>query len=540
MRCAPAGDGQLNLNMKTKRTSRPLWRALAALAFVSLLGMAPSARGADTRYEPKWESLDQRPCPEWYLDAKFGIFIHWGVYSVPAWGAPQQYAEWYWHNMADKKTNNVWWQFHKKTYGENFDYQDFAPQFKCELFNADQWADIFARSGAKYIAPTSKHHEGFCLWPSAEASQTWGRPWNAVEIGPKRDLMGELKTAVEKRGVKFGFYYSLYEWFNPLWKTDKKRYVDEHMTPQFKDVVTRYSPAIIFSDGEWDLTSKEWKSEELMAWLFNESPCKNEVVINDRWGKECRHHHGGYWTTEYAAGLKDASHPWEESRGMAYSYGYNRAENIDDYKTAREFIMVLCDLVSRGGNLLLDIGPAADGTIPVIMQQRLLEIGDWLKVNGEAIYGTRYAGRSCQWSEGKTQEQKFGEYMIKYSVLEQVGQKPNKDGMAVKQFFFTKKPGALYAIAAGWPGQTVHLETWPPGNAAAHPMTTQAFTLRNIKASPNTVVTMLGREGNLQYEAKGDTLTVYLFEVADRPDSAPCRHAYAFKITGAELLPEKN
>ena len=153
--------------------------------------------------------------------------------------------------------------------------------------------------------------------------------------------------------------------------------------------MTRYKPAIIFSDGEWDMESKDWRSEELLAWLFNESAVKDQVVVNDRWGKDCRHKHGGYYTTEYAAGMKDDSHAWEESRGMAYSYGYNRAENIDDYKTGREFIMVLVDLVSRGGNLLLDIGPTADGRIPVIMQQRLLEIGDWLKVNGEAIYGSR-------------------------------------------------------------------------------------------------------------------------------------------------------
>ena len=115
--------------------------------------------------------------------------------------------------------------------------------FRAELFDAEKWADIFARSGAKYIVPTSKHHEGFCLWPSAEASRDWGRPWNAVEIGPKRDLMAELAAATRKRGLKFGFYYSLYEWYNPLWLSDRKRFVDEHIFPQFKDVVTRYQPA---------------------------------------------------------------------------------------------------------------------------------------------------------------------------------------------------------------------------------------------------------------------------------------------------------
>jgi alpha-L-fucosidase len=488
--------------------------ALAAALLAAILA-SPVPALAQTTYEPKWESLDKRPCPEWFLDAKFGIFIHWGVYSVPSWGEVGQYAEWYWNRMANKKDDNPWWQFHKKRYGENFEYQDFAPRFRCELFNADQWADIFARSGAKYIVPTSKHHEGYCLWPSAEASKTWGRPWNAMEIGPKRDLMGELAEATRKRGVKFGFYYSLYEWFNPLWISDRARYVDEHMTPQFKDVVTRYKPAIIFSDGEWDLDSKAWKSESLLAWLYNQSPCRDEVVVNDRWGKECRHHHGGYWTTEYAAGLKDGSHAWEESRGMGFSYGYNRAERIDSYKSSREFILVLCDLVSRGGNLLLDIGPNGDGTIPVIMEQRLLEIGDWLKVNGEAIYGTRYAGRSCQWSEGKRPGQQFGEFMVKYNLMEQVGQKA-KGEMAVKQAFFTKKPGALYAILPGWPGKTM--------------------TLRDVKVPAGAVVSLLGVPGELKFAVDGATLTVTMPDLG--PEDAPCRHAYTLKITGAEVTPE--
>ncbi len=477
---------------------------------------ATAASAAGPKYEPKWESLDKRPCPEWFLDAKFGIFIHWGVYSVPSWGKKGEYAEWYWKRMYDKKPENVWWQFHKKNYGEQFDYADFAPQFRAELFNADQWADIFARSGAKYIVPTSKHHEGFCLWPSAEASKTWGRPWNAVETGPRRDLMGELAAATRKRDMKFGFYYSLYEWYNPLWLKDRKQYVDEHMTPQFKDAVTRYSPAVIFSDGEWDMPSKDWKSELLLAWLYNESPCKDEVVVNDRWGKDCRHKHGTYFTTEYAAGLKDASHAWEENRGMGFSYGYNRAERIDDYKTAREFIMVLCDLVSRGGNLLLDIGPDGDGTIPVIMEQRLLEMGDWLKINGEAIYGTRMAGRPCQWSEGKRPGQQFGEFMVKYNLMEQIGQKP-KGEMAVKQAFFTKKPDVLYAIVPGWPGREL--------------------VLRDVKVPAGAKVTMLGVPGELKCKVEGTTLTITTPDLA--PDAAPCRNAFVFKIAGGEALAEK-
>jgi alpha-L-fucosidase len=423
---------------------------LTMLLIVALA--AGAVRAADKRYEPKWQSLDQRPTPEWFLDAKFGVFIHWGVYSVPAWGQVGQYAEWYWNNISNRKPDNVWWQFHVKNYGENFDYKEFAPRFTAELYDANQWARLFQRAGVKYVVPTSKHHEGFCLWPSAEASRTWGRPWNAVEIGPKRDLLGELAKATRAQGLKFGFYYSLYEWFNPVWKADRAKYVAEHMTPQFKDVVTRYQPAIIFSDGEWDLTSAEWKSEELLAWLFNESPCKDEVVVNDRWGKDCRHKHGGYWTTEYTPGMSGIEHTWEESRGMGFSYGYNRAERLEHYRTGRELIIMLVDLVSRGGNLLLDIGPDADGTIPVIMEERLIEIGSWLQVNGEAIYGTKPWKATRQWSAGEVPKVDYNkEYESTYDVTKQVS-KPEQ-GKASIDAFFTIKGKELFAILPRWSGR---------------------------------------------------------------------------------------
>lgn len=201
---------------------------------------------------------------------------------------------------------------------------------------------------------------------------------------------------------------------------------------------------------------------------------------------------------------------------MAYSYGYNRAESIDDYKTSREFILVLTDLVSRGGNLLLDIGPAKDGTIPPLMEQRLLEIGDWLKVNGEAIYGTRPAARTCQWTEGRRPEQKYGEYMVKYNLMEQVGQAP-RDGVAVKQVFFTQKPDALYAIAAGWPGRQL--------------------VLHGVRVPAGATVTMLGVPGALAWTMSGDTLTITTPDLG--PEGAPCRHAFAFKVAGAEVRPEQ-
>lgn len=491
--------------------SMPFHRAMALVIATPLLNAA-SLSAAERKYEPNWKSLDQRPCPQWYRDAKFGIFIHWGVYSVPAWGAPKEYAEWYWNRIADRKPTNIWWQFHERTYGPNFEYADFAPMFRAELFNPDQWADIFARSGARYVVPTSKHHEGFCLWPNDQANVAWGRPWNAAVVGPKRDLLGDLGDAVRKRGLKYGFYYSLYEWFNPLWLKDQKAYALQHMAPQFKDVVSRYRPSIIFADGEWDMPSADWRSEELLAWLFNESPCKDDVVVNDRWGKETRHKHGTYFTTEYGAGMKDDSHPWEENRGMGFSYGYNRAESIDDYKSARELIMVLCDLVSRGGNFLLDIGPTGDGRIPVIMQQRLLEIGEWLRVNGEAIYGTRYAGRPCQWSSGAQPKQEFGEYKVAYDLMQQIGPEP-RGGQAVKQLFFTRKPDTLYAITTGWLAREV--------------------VVRNVKVPDNLTVTMLGLSRPLPATVRGSDLIITV--PALLPQELPCKDNYTFKIPGAEL-----
>ncbi|MEO5681761.1 MAG: alpha-L-fucosidase [Chitinophagaceae bacterium] len=353
---------------------------------------------AQQTYSADWNSLDARPIPNWFTDAKFGIFIHWGVYSVPAW-APvgneyatySKYAEWYWNRLVtdSSKVGKAFRDFHHNSYGPNFKYQDFAPQFKADLFKPEQWANIFKDAGAQYVVLTAKHHDGFALWPSAES---WN--WNAVDAGPHRDLAGDLTNAVKAKGMHMGFYYSLYEWFNPLYKINVDQYVSSHMLPQLKDLVVRYKPDIIWPDGEWDYPSDTWKSKEFLAWLYNESPVKTSVVVNDRWGKETRSKHGGYFTTEYDivhnenASGKKFDHPWEECRGIGGSFGYNRNENLADYLTSDALIKMLIQKVARGGNLLLDIGPAADGTIPVIMQERLADLGAWLKVNGEAIYGT--------------------------------------------------------------------------------------------------------------------------------------------------------
>lgn len=397
-------------------------------------------------YEPTWQSLDKRKIPEWFHQDKFGIFIHWGVYSVPSFSKviPDGYSEWYWCNYNDSTRHNykAVREFHDKTYGSDFQYPQFAPMFKAELFNPEEWASVFKKSGAKYVVLTSKHHEGFTLWPNKQADQSWGHPWNAVSTGPKRDVLGDLTTAVKNAGLRMGFYYSLMEWYNPVYLKSPAEYVDKVMIPQFKDLVTQYKPSVIFADGEWIMDEKDWRSTEILAWLFNESPVKDEVVVNDRWGQKTRKMHPcTYYTSEYGSGL-DKDVVWEESRGMGQSYGYNRMEKLCDYKTSEELIIILSDIVSRGGNLLLDIGPAADGTIPVIMEDRLTGMGNWLEIYGEAIYGTRAWKQTRQWSKGVMPVIEGGNYQTSYDITQLV--KPGKT--AHIEMFFTRKGNNLYAI----------------------------------------------------------------------------------------------
>jgi alpha-L-fucosidase len=414
-------------------------RLFLLLSFIQLSAIAQ-------KYEPNWGSLNKRKIPEWFHQDKFGIFIHWGLYAVPAYApvinnSGDSYAEWYWYRLPKKQ--KYFWAFHEKNYGANFTYPQFEPMFKAEMFNPQQWADVFKRSGAKYVVLTSKHHEGYCLWDSKEADLAWQRPWNAVTGTPKRDLLGDLTNAVRDKGLKMGYYYSLYEWFNPLWQNDKKRFVNDHLFPQFKDLVTKYKPSIIFSDGEWDLPDSTWRSPELLAWLFNEAPVGKEVVVNDRWGSNTRQINSStYTTSEYGSGM-DPNIVWEENQGIGHSYGYNRNEQLDDYKSSHDLILMLCDIVSRGGNLLLDIGPDADGTIPVIMQQRLIDIGDWLKINGAAIYETEAFKITSQWSKGTKPAKHDKNFMADYNIAKMVIAKKDT---AYVECFFTKKNNDLYCI----------------------------------------------------------------------------------------------
>lgn len=455
-----------------------------------LLALISFSLAMAQRYEANWSSLNQRKIPAWFHQDKFGIFIHWGVYAVPSYApvienSGNSYSEWYWYRINEGQKD--FRAFHNKNFGSDFQYPMFEPMFKAEMFNPKEWADVFKKSGARYVVLTSKHHEGYTLWNSAEADKTWGRPWNAVTGTPKRDLLGDLTTAVRAEGIKMGYYYSLYEWFNPLWKLDKQRYVSEHMIPQFKDLVTRYKPSIIFSDGEWDLSDTAWRRPEILAWLFNESPVAKDVVVNDRWGKNTREQNSGstYTTSEYGSGM-NPDVIWEESRGIGHSYGYNRAEKLEDYKSSKDLILLLVDIVSRGGNLLLDIGPTADGRIPVIMQQRLADMGSWLSVNGEAIYGTTAWKESYQWGEGKRPEKKGKSFMAGYDINALI--KP-KTGQAHIEHFFTRKNKNLYCLVPGF---------------------RSTLRLRNFSAAKESKATLLGSKKVLPMKQVGNDCIIDL------------------------------
>ena len=369
---------------------------VATLITLLLAGLTTQAQT-----QPTWESLNQRGYPQWFQDAKLGIFIHWGLYSVPAYASKEGYGEWFYRGLMQKVPERTRiMSYYADTTKPVFDqYKELTKYWHAELWNPADWAQMFKDAGAKYVVLVTKHHDGYCLWDSPFQPE-----WNSVVSGPGRNIVEELTTAVRDKGLRMGFYYSLPEWTNPrhIWMVDPDNeigdYVDNYMVPQFKELVGRYKPDLLFSDGDWNNTAEQLRSQELISWYYNTVGA--DAIVNNRWGNGTKH---GFLTPEYSAGIANTEVPWAECRGFGRSFGLNRNEDLDNYMTDKELIQHFVELVAHGGGMTLNVGPYADGTIPLIQQERLRALGKWLKINGEAIYGTRPYEIPCQRERSVTQ-----------------------------------------------------------------------------------------------------------------------------------------
>ncbi len=411
---------------------------------------------ANGKYKDNWQSLYNHPTPQWLNEGKFGIFIHWGVYSVPAFGS-----EWYPRAMYTQGSPEYY--HHIKTYGADFGYKDFIPMFKAEKFNADEWLDLFAKSGAKYVMPVAEHHDGFQMYASDLSK------WNAAQMGPCRDICGELREASDKHGITFcasthraehywflnggraydcdvsrGEYEDFYgpaqaggEDTHVIWSSPASEEFLEDWLVRTCELIDKYQPQCVFFD--WWIHNLSFKpyTKKFAAYYYNRAAeWGKEVTINYKYNA----YPLGTATYDIERGQLSGINPrvWQTDTSIAKnSWGYT--EN-NDFKKAEEIVCDLVDIVSKNGVLLLNVGPKSDGTITAEEQETLLNIGKWLQVNGEGIYGSTY------WStfgEGPTE--------VSEGAFTDVDRTP----FTPEDIRFTYKQGYIYAFVMKFPKNNV-------------------------------------------------------------------------------------
>ncbi len=444
---------------------------LALLTFGSCATTSQEGTKGDVKkvYTADWNSFDDYETPQWFSDAKFGIFIHWGPYCVPAYRN-----EWYPCNMYDStfyRTVNgeVYHPFnhHKATYGDQktFGYKDFIPMFKAEKFDAVEWADIFERSGAKYVVPVGEHHDGFAMYASTITR------WNSVDMGPKRDIVGELAKAVRATGSKLGvsshfsenwYYYKHSDEFD----TGDPQYADLYGRPheegapadakflkefedRTKEIIDLYEPDLLWFDGAFNAHEGMYSKLDIMAYYYNRAQEWDKGVVLNYKNNDRHTWRDGAAVLDIERGKLDGirSMPWQTDTSLGrYNWGYSSNMIV---KTANEIIDELIDIVSKNGNMLLNIAPKSDGTIPDDQVKVLLEIGEWLKVNGEGIYATRPWKLS---EEGPTVQDLGGN-----SHMNELKAKDTK--FTGQDFRFTTNGRDIYAISLGMPEKEVAIKT---------------------------------------------------------------------------------
>jgi alpha-L-fucosidase len=475
-------------------------------------------------FRPDWNSLSQYGVPEWYKDAKFGIFIHWGLYSVPAYGS-----EWYPREMyqVGSKMN----QHQVSTYGPltKFGYKDFIPKFKAEHYDPEAWATLFKQSGAKYVVPVFEHHDGFAMYDSGLSD------WTAAKMGPKRDLVGDLAKAVRAKGMHVGAssHRIEHDWFldggrkqpsdvnDPQYaafygpaqiqlqdsrKSDGNDLFTDwtYMSPEFgqdwvarnAEIVQKYQPDIIFFDWWIGQPSVRPYLAQFASYYYNESSKHGPVGIITYKHIDMQKHSG---LLDVERGQLADINPeyWQTDTSISNkSWGY--IEN-DTFKSPTFIVHQLVDVVSKNGNLLMNIGPRADGTIPDEVQKVLRAVGSWLSINGDAIYGTRpwkkYGEGPTKVKPGPFHDTEMQEY-------------------TADDFRFTTKASDLYAVELAWP-------------------TTNEATIKSLALGAPTsqkvqTVQLLGSETKLTFKQTADGLHIML---PVKPSDQP---AYTYRIRFSE------
>ena len=357
----------------------------------------------DAPQRPELYQRFEREVPGWFRGAKFGIFVHWGAYSVPAWAEPigelgtidkptwfahNPYAEWYANTIRIEGSPAQ--RHHEEVHG-GAPYDDFLDQWTAAAFDADAVLELFRRTGARYVIPTTKHHDGITLW---DAPGTGDR--NTVRRGPRRDLVREFADAARRAGLRFGVYYSGgLDWhvtdFPPIQDEsfDSVRPVDaaynEYAFAHVADLIERYQPDVLWGDIEWPDAGKPdgpYSFARLLERFYSAAP---DGVVNDRWGLT----HWDFRTSEYQQGTSvEGGQMWENCRGVGFSFGYNQLENASHYLDGPAAVRHLVDVVSRGGNFLLNVGPDEAGRIPDLQRRTLEQIGEWMGVHAAAVHDT--------------------------------------------------------------------------------------------------------------------------------------------------------